>query len=308
MIRICLFALLLLAESMLMAQSQIQLYQGTIPNSRPVPNKEQSVKDEHTIIVSYISVPTLTVFEPPRGKKNGTSVIIVPGGGYAVEAIGHEGFDVARRLNEAGITCFVLKYRLPNDTTMPDKTIGPLQDAQRAIQYVRENAAPYGLDPKKIGIMGFSAGGHLAATAGTHFKKPLISNPLNTSLRPDFMILVYPVISFTDSIGHLGSRENLIGRHPTKEMINLYSNELQVTRETPPSFIVHAKDDNAVKVQNSISFYDALQKKHVPSNLYLYEKGGHGFGLNNTTSNVKWIDLAVDWLRTGGFITLQKLQ
>ncbi len=218
-----------------------------------------------------------------------------------IEAIGHEGYDVAHRLNAAGITCFVLKYRLPDDSIMPYKAIGPLQDAQRAIQYVRENAEAYHINPKKIGIMGFSAGGHLASTEGTHYKKALIPNPLKTSLRPDFMILVYPVINLSDSLMHEGSRNNLLGKNPSKEMIRNYSNDLQVNKETPPAFIVHARDDQAVKVQNSIQFYEALQKHRIPSNLYLYEKGGHGFGMNNPTSAVQWINLAIEWLKIGGF-------
>ncbi|GAC1419237.1 MAG: hypothetical protein NVS1B13_18460 [Flavisolibacter sp.] len=283
-----------------MAQIQIPLYSGTIPNSIIRPSGE-TLANDGIIRISKVSVPTLTVFNPPTEKKNGIAVVICPGGGYVIEAIGHEGYDVARRLNAAGITCFVLKYRLPSDSIMPDKTIGPLQDAQRSIQYVRENAEAYHVNPKKIGIMGFSAGGHLASTEGTHFKKALIANPLKTSLRPDFMILVYPVINLSDSLMNEGSRNNLLGKNPSKEMIRNYSNDLQVNKETPPTFLVHARDDQAVKVQNSIHFYDALQKHRIPSNLYLYEKGGHGFGMNNPTSTVQWINLAIEWLKIGGF-------
>ena len=199
-------------------------------------------------------------------------MVICPGGGYGVLAASHEGADVAKQFNEWGVTAFVLKYRIPDDRIMTDKEIGPLQDAQRAIQWVRENAAKWKVDPSHIGIMGFSAGGHLASTEGTHFTHELIANKKHTSLRPDFMILIYPVISFTDSIGHIGSRENLIGKNPSPEKIIEYSNELQVNANTPPAFLVHAGDDDAVKVQNSLYFYNALQKNHVPAELHVPER------------------------------------
>ena len=292
----------LVIQLMVIAQTEIPLYSGPIPGSIPTVNKEHTETEDNRLIVHNISKPTLTIFEPAKEKKNGAAVIICPGGAYIVEAIGHEGYDVARRLNQSGITCFVLKYRLPDDSTMTNKSIGPLQDAQRAIQFVRENSDQWGIDKKRIGIMGFSAGGHLASTAGTHFDKALIPNPKNTSLRPDFMILVYPVINLTDSLMHEGSRINLLGKNPSQEMIKLYSNDLQVNKNTPPAFLVHARDDDAVKVQNSIHFYNALQKHHIDAQLYFYERGGHGFGLHNPTSNVQWIDLAIEWLRKGRWL------
>jgi len=230
-------------------------------------------------------------------------VIIYPGGGYAIVAGGHEGYDVAKRFNEMGVAAFVVKYRIPDTSTMISKETGPLQDAQRAIQIVRENARVWGIDPHRIGIAGFSAGGHLAATAGTHFEKDYISNPRHTSLRPDFMILVYPVISFTDSIGHIGSRDNLIGVNPTDAKIREYSNELKVTKKTPPSFLVHAKDDDEVNLKNSLMFAKALAKNGVKSQVYLYEKGGHGFGLNNPTSEIKWMDKIESWMKTNGWLS-----
>ncbi|MCY7422821.1 MAG: alpha/beta hydrolase [Chitinophagaceae bacterium] len=278
------------------AQVILPLYEKEIPNSIAGPDEEQSVTEEITRI-SKVSVPTLIMYTPAAGKANGTAVIICPGGGYGILAIDHEGHDVAKKFNEMGVTAFVLKYRLPNDRIMVDRSIGPLQDAQRAIQMVRSNASQWNINPKKIGIMGFSAGGHLASTAGTHFKDPLIENPQKISLRPDFMILIYPVISFTDSLGHMGSRNNLIGKNPSAEQILLYSNELQVTKKTAPTFLVHAKDDGGVKFENSVRFYQALRQKKVPTEIYLYEKGGHGFGLNNKTSNVKWMDVLNDWMR-----------
>jgi acetyl esterase/lipase len=204
-----------------------------------------------------------------------------------------------------GVAAFVLKYRLPSDVTMVNKEIGPLQDAQRAIQLVRQNAGPWGIDTNRVGIMGFSAGGHLASTAGTHFTTPVIDNQSKTSLRPDFMILIYPVISFTDSLAHGGSRDNLIGRSPSREKIRGYSGELQVTGQTPPAFLVHAGNDNTVKVQNSLYFYNALQRNGVPAELHVYPKGGHGFGLHNPTTKDQWIERLQNWMDSNGWLGRQ---
>jgi acetyl esterase/lipase len=223
-------------------------------------------------------------------------VIFFPGGGYTITSSAREGSDVAKVFNDWGIVAILIKYRMPNDTTMLDKSIGPLQDGQQAMITVRENAAKWGIDPNKIGIIGFSAGGHLASTLGTHFKNSLVPNPNNTSLRPDFMILGYPVISFQDSICHMGSRNNLIGKNPTKVQIDFYSNELQVTRETPPSFLVHASDDGAVKVENSIRFYQALVANKIIAEMHIYQAGGHGFGLNNKTTPDNWMERVKNWM------------
>lgn len=281
-----------------MSQKIVPLYTD-IPNSIKTQNTENETHENGgVLIVSNVSVPTLTIFLPTEKKANGTAVIICPGGGYGILAADHEGYAVAKRFNEMGITAFVLKYRIPNDASMPDKSIGPLQDAQRALQLVRKNAQQWHVNPHKIGIMGFSAGGHLASTAGTHFDKAVISNEEHINLRPDFMILIYPVISFTDSIGHIGSRDNLLGKNPGEEKIKYYSNELQVTDKTPPTFLVHSKDDDAVKVNNSIDFAAALTAHGVKNEVYLFEKGGHGYGMNNPTSDVKWMDKLSAWLET----------
>lgn len=278
-------------------QTTIPLYKDSIPNSKPSPDEESSeINKDSILIVSKISRPTLTVYQPAAGKANGCAVIICPGGGYWIEAAGHEGADVARKFADMGVTAFVLKYRIPSDQTMVNKEIGPIQDAQRAIQMVRENASEWGIQKNKIGIMGFSAGGHLASTAGTHFNKEYIANPNRTSLRPDFMILVYPVISFTDSVGHTGSRDQLIGKNPSQEKILEYSNEFHVTNNTPPTYLVHAKDD-PVKVQNSLLFAAALKQHHIPYDMTLYEQGGHGYGMNNKTSSVKWMDQLAAWMK-----------
>ncbi|HVZ56152.1 MAG TPA: alpha/beta hydrolase [Chitinophagaceae bacterium] len=288
---------------MAFSQQVLPLYAGDIPNSRPGPDEEYADTTSGILIVHKISRPTLTLFLPDQEHATGTGVVICPGGGYWIAAAGHEGYDVARRFNEMGVAAFVLKYRIPDSSTQVDPSIGPLQDAQRAMQLVREQAVNWGLHPDRIGIMGFSAGGHLASTVGTHFDHAYIPNPHHISLRPDFMILAYPVISFSDSIGHRGSRDQLIGKHPDRKRIEFFSNELQVTRRTPPCFLVHAKDDTVVPVQNSLDFAAALKKHHVESEVYLYEKGGHGFGMHNPTSPVKWMDLVETWMKGHGWLT-----
>jgi acetyl esterase/lipase len=278
------------------AQQELPLYGNQpIPNLKPGPNLETVDTSANPVRYSYslVSRPTLQVFLPPPGKANGTAVVICPGGGYLHLAFTHEGTDVARMLNDLGIAAFVLKYRLPN---------GPLQDAQRAIQLVRERAGDWGINPARVGIMGFSAGGHLASTAGTHFNQAVIDNPANISLRPDFMILLYPVISFEDSIAHRGSRDNLIGLHPDAALIRKFSNELQVTAQTPPTFLVHAGDDKTVPVANSLHFYEALQANGVPAEMHIYPQGGHGFGMNNPTTTDRWTDRLKNWLLAGGWL------
>jgi acetyl esterase/lipase len=296
-----LFIALFLIAFESMSQQVIKLYEGEIPNSKPSADTEKWVEDG-IMRVSEITRPTLTVFLPPKEKASGAAVIICPGGGYWINAINHEGIDVAKKFNALGVAAFVLKYRIPNEATMVNKEIGPLQDAQRAVQMVRERAAEWNVNPNRIGIMGFSAGGHLASTAGTHFDKSHIDNPKGTSLRPDFMVLIYPVISFRDEVGHSGSRNQLIGTNPAKEKIKLYSNELQVNTTTPPTFLVHASNDEAVKSENSIVFYQALIRNKVPAELHIYQSGGHGFGMNNKTTTDNWMDRLKNWMETNGWL------
>ena len=262
----------------------LPLYSGAVPDSKPSQVKETTTGQGASTSVADVVQPTLTVFMPAREKANGTSVIICPGGGYSRLAIDKEGYAVAQRLNELGVAAFVLKYRLPNDQSQPDKSMAPLLDAQQALRMVRQLAPKYNLNPERIGLMGFSAGGHLAATAGTHFAQPLGPNPGPASVRPAFLVLLYPVISFSDSLMHKGSRDNLIGATPSADHLRLYSNELQVSAQTPPTFLVHAEDDATVPVQNSIVFYQALHRHQVPAEMHLFPKGGHGFGLNNSTT------------------------
>lgn len=278
------------------AQTSFPLYEGAVPNQKQVPDEEtSSINKDGVLILSKVSRPTLTVYQPARQKRNGTAVIICPGGGYWILAAGHEGADVAKRFTEMGITAFVLKYRIPSDQVMMNREIGPLQDAQRAIQVVREQADRWGINPGRVGILGFSAGGHLASTAGTHYQEAVIENPKNTSLRPDFMVLVYPVISFTEAVGHSGSKEQLLGKNAPEEKIRQYSNELQVSPSTPPTFLVHAKDD-PVKVENTLLFADALKQNGVAHRVHLYENGGHGYGMINPKSEVRWMDLVEVWI------------
>lgn len=289
---------------LVISQTIIPLYKDNIPNSKPAKDEEKSEQSNGMLIISKISKPTLSIFLPPKEKANGAAIIIYPGGGYGVVAAGHEGTDIAKKFNEIGVTAFVVKYRIPNSETMVNPEIGPLQDAQQAIKVVREGAKEYNINPNKIGIIGFSAGGHLASTAGTHFDKAVITNTNNTNLRPDFMLLIYPVISFADSIAHIGSRNNLIGKNPSAEKIKEYSNELQVTSKTPPTFLVHASDDDAVKPENSVVFYLALIKNHVDAEMHLYEKGAHGFGLHLKNKNELWMDRCKNWMENHGWLKL----
>ena len=279
----------------LLAQTDIPLYNGSVPNSKPAPNKESSLTRDNVTRISKVSVPTLTIYKPAT--PNGMSVIICPGGGYGILAFDKEGTRVAEEMNKWGITAFVLKYRLPDDTTNIDRSLAPLQDAQQAVRLVRSKATEWGLKKDKIGIMGFSAGGHVASTAATHFnRKADASNKDTLSVRPDFAILIYPVISFDSTITHKGSRNNLVGATASAEQIKLYSNELQVNAKTPPSFLVHAGDDATVPVENSIRYYQACIKYKVPAEMHLYPKGGHGFGMYNKTTTDSWMERLKNWL------------
>ncbi len=251
--------------------------------------------------VKDVTEPKLYTFLPPAGQRNGSSVVICPGGGYRILAIDHEGYAIARWFNKRGITAFVLKYRLPNEEAMDEKAIVPLLDAQQAIRLVRQNAEEWGLDPFKIGIMGFSAGGHLASTVGTHFQKPVGSVEDTTSVRPDFMILGYPVVSMLETTTHGGSRKALLGSDPPLDLVRRFSNELQVTSETPPTFIVHSTDDQAVPVENSLRLYQALVEHSVPSEMHLYESGGHGYGMAEAEEALSsWMNRLSGWLKGRG--------
>ncbi len=293
------FILMIATAAAYSQEKAIPLYPKGVPNSKPTPAAYVEKINESSWI-DHVSVPTLTPYLLSKEKANGAAVIVIPGGGYSGLASAHEGMAIAQEFNKIGVTAFVLKYRLPSDEIMQNKSIGPLQDAQTAIMTVRKRAAEWGIDPNRIGIIGFSAGGHLASTAGTHFDKPVIENN-GISVRPDFMMLIYPVITFGEQ-AHVGSRENLIGKTPSAAQVDLYSNEKQITVNTPPTFLVHAEDDKTVPVQNSLLFYDALLKNGVKAEMHLFQEGGHGFGLNNSKNKGKWFDWATNWLDENGFL------
>ncbi|PTS95404.1 endo-1,4-beta-xylanase [Pedobacter sp. HMWF019] len=267
------------------AQLVLPLYPDTIPGS--------------TVKLSKEDAPTLTLYLPIKEKATGTAVLVIPGGAYGFLAFEEEGIAIGKAFAEKGIAAFVLKYRLPKKETMRDKSYGPLMDAQQAMKVIRSNAVNWNVNPAKVGVIGYSAGGHLASTLGTHFTKSYIPNKDNIGLRPDFMILVYPVISMDDQLTHMGSKINLLGIEPSKEKVDLFSNELQVTKETPPTYLTHCGDDQVVDVNNSIVFYQALQKNGVDAELHLFPKGNHGFTQRLPVS--EWLDPMLGFLKREGF-------
>jgi acetyl esterase/lipase len=284
--------------------AQYQPLYKTIPNNIPTKNQELESSNAGILIIEKVSIPTYQYFRVANDNQKRPCVIICPGGGYAILAAGHEGSDVAKYFNSIGVNALVLKYRIPNNTNQIDKTIAPLQDAQQAILLARTNAGIWGIDENKIGIMGFSAGGHLAASLATHYNDVKIDNPTKVSLRPDFQILIYPVISFGPE-GHEGSRINLIGNandEKTKNAIAYFSSEKQITKEAPPAFLVHSKDDDVVPVANATYYYDNLKALKVSAELYLYEKGGHGYGMKNPTSEIIWTSVMKTWMQKNKII------
>lgn len=267
------------------AQEVTPLYPAGIPNA----TTSDSVYLEKNI-------PKLYRYLPPKEIDRHVGVLVIPGGGYAMIAMGHEGHDVAKVLISKGYTAFVLQYRLPSATIMKDKRIGPLQDSQRAVQFIR-TVYP---DLEQVGVIGFSAGGHLASTLITKFDKSYIDNPQHVSLRPDFAGLIYPVISMKDGITHQGSKVNLLGVNASVKDIERFSSDQQVSDRVCPVFFVHAKDDQAVPIENSYLMQAALYKQHIPNQLFTYEKGGHGFGLVNKTSSANWMDEFLSWVQKLG--------
>ncbi|MFN4144281.1 MAG: alpha/beta hydrolase [Runella sp.] len=292
------------------AQTTIPLWPvGKIPNDLNNSSIQEKVEtgDDGILRISNIKVPALTVYRPTQ--PNGTAVMICPGGGYWIEAAGHEGVDIAKWFNELGITAFVLKYRLPDENLWKNKHEVPLQDAMQGIKIIREQAASYGINPNKIGIIGFSAGGHLASTLSTHWhlaSSPADKSSQNLSIyQPNFAILMYPVIS-AGPYKHAGSFERLLGKTPAPELLDFYSNEKQVSAQTPPTLLVHATDDKAVPVENSMLYYDALRKAGVSASLLVYENGGHGFGLaQKKDGSVRhWPESCKVWLKAMGLTGL----
>ena len=250
-------------------------------------------------------VPTITAYKPDAGTANGAAIVVCPGGGYGALA-DHEGEPVAKWLNALGVTGFVLRYRLGPRYHHPVM----LGDAARALRWVRTHATDYALNPGRVGILGFSAGGHLASTAATHFDdgKPGDADPIEQhSSRPNVAILIYPVITLAPPFTHEGSRRNLLGDNPSAELVRFLSNETQVTKETPPTFLLHTHEDTAVPAENSILFARALRKAGVPVEMHLYEHGAHGVGLGGNDPVLSgWPALCAAWLKGRGFLAAKE--
>jgi acetyl esterase/lipase len=274
---------------------------GKVPNYQKT-NETEKADSTDIVRISKVQNPEIAVFLPSKKIATGQAVVVCPGGGYGILAYNWEGTDIAKWLNSKGIAAIVLKYRLPNSKSNIIPHQSPLMDAQRAIRMVRANAAKWNLKKDRVGIMGFSAGGHLASTTGTHFdegNKKATDSIEKFSSRPDFMVLVYPVITMSKPIMHTGSRNNLIGENPDVQLAKFYSGELQVSKETPPAFLVHATDDKTVPVENSLLFYQALKDKNVLAEMHIYPKGGHGFALAlGIAGTESWTDRCIDWLRS----------
>lgn len=276
----------------------LKLWPGGAPDSNGITVPEEKFDG---VRVRNVSDPEMYVFLPKSEINTGVAVVICPGGGYGMLAMDHEGYDLAVWLAERGVAGIVLKYRLPNGHHLV-----PAGDARRALRMVRAHAKEWGITPEKVGIAGSSAGGHLASTVGTRFDTGNMEAAEvidRQSSRPDFMLLLYPVITFKEEFGHMGSRKNLIGETNDWKMISLYSNELHVTPETPPTFLVLADDDKAVVPRNSVEFYSALKVNGVPAEMHIFQQGGHGFGMrkNNLPAD-RWPELFMDWLKAVKFL------
>ncbi len=282
-----------------MVNAQYNPLYKKIPNYIDAPDEESSAVDG-VLRISNVSIPGYIFFSAGTDVLK-PCVVICPGGGYRILASEHEGTDVAKYFNSIGMHALVLKYRIPSDEHQADKKIAPLQDAQRAVQLVREHAKDWKVDPNKVGIMGFSAGGHLASSLAVHYDDIKIKENSKLSVRPDFQILGYPVISFS-KFSHVGSRKNLLGKDSTESMMNYFSNEMHVNSNTPIAFLVHAKDDKVVPIENSHVYVDALKSNGVEAELFVYETGGHGFGMINKTSPESWINAMKAWLQKNKII------
>ena len=301
---ITLFSIMMFSSAT--GQNQIlPLWEGDPPNYKET--GEETIWDTSDIVrVRNVQKPDIAIFLPSKKNATGEAVVICPGGGYQILAYDWEGSDIASWLNSKGIAAFVLKYRLPGSTNNIVPRLSPLMDAQRALRMVRSNAEKWNLDPGKIGIMGFSAGGHLASTLSTHYDAgdPDSPDPVDrVSCRPDFSILIYPVISFADGVTHQGSKRSLLGENPDPKLVEYYSNELQVTEDTPPAILIHSADDGGVPLQNSLGYYDAIRKYNKQSELHVYPYGGHGYSLAIGRGHLStWPDRVIDWL---GYLDLQ---
>ncbi|TLX72343.1 alpha/beta hydrolase [Labilibacter sediminis] len=287
------------------AQQDLKLWPEGVPGAIEDPSYIESMTDDkgRAYRTVRVSDPTIKVYLPPKEKATGAAVLICPGGGYGLLAYDHEGFEMAQWLNTHGIAGIVLKYRLPSNNIMQDKSVGPLQDAQRAMRLIRHNAEAWNIQTNKIGIIGFSAGGHLASTLSTQYNREVYPTTDTISARPDYSILIYPVISMKDGITHKGSRTNLLGSSPSEEIIHQYSNELQINKQTPIAFLVHSANDRAVPFENSFEYFKALQQNKVKSELHIFEKGGHGYGMNKTKgTHLQWPEMLIKWMKMNKII------
>lgn len=284
-----------------------QLWEQPPAGARSTPAYQESVlyrdNDPAKPRITQVTDPDIEVFLPEAGKTCTAAVLICPGGGYAVLAYDHEGLQVARWFNERGIAAAILKYRLPSSAIMEDPSIGPLQDAQEALRVLRRHAVSWGFPSDKIGVMGFSAGGHLAGSLSTRHAESVYAVADTVSARPDFSILVYGVLSMQPELTHKGSQINLLGVSPSQTAIDRASNELRVNSQTPPSFLIHSQDDGAVPVANSLRYLQALLAHGVPAELHVHEKGGHGYGLGvNPGSPDHWPRDLEAWLKRHGWM------
>jgi acetyl esterase/lipase len=288
-----LYLILSLMTFSLVGQDKIlKVWPDGAPNDNGMTEPEEQYDG---VRVRNVSEAEMYVYLPDEEKNTGAAVVICPGGGYWIEAMDHEGYDIAEWLKSKGVAGIVLKYRLPYGHHEV-----PSSDARQAIRIVRNNAAEWGIDPNKIGIAGSSAGGHLASTVGTRFDYGNSSAQTELekiSSRPDFMLLLYPVITFREEFDHMGSRKNLIGEGTNWEMVEKYSNELHVSPETPPTFLVLSDDDSGVPPRNSVEFYLALKENKIPAEMHIFAEGGHGFGITKHNMPVdQWPGLFYSWL------------
>lgn len=288
-----LFFIMILPFS-LSAQVPLPLYEGAAPYTLKLLDKDQIGEGGR---VTQVAVPELIVYHPDQAKANKMAILICPGGGYGLLAIEHEGHDIAKWYSQRGYVAAVLKYRLPQEELVDNSWEVPLKDAQEGIKMLRKNAEKWNIDPDKVGVLGFSAGGHLASSVSVHGEE---ARGGMLSTRPDFSILVYPVISMDPAITHQGSRKNLLGEKLDTEWEEFYSNEKQVTKATPPAFLAHSWDDKAVPAENSIRYAKALNEQGTKVELHLFEKGGHGYGMGNEANHgnaAGWIEMSDQWIR-----------
>ena len=291
-----LFLFLFSASIFVNGQEVLNLYKdGKIPNSIKTDNTEIIENG----IAKNVSIPQLLVYKPKIENSNKTAVLICPGGGYSVLVMGRA-IEIAEELTKNGATAFVLKYRLPSDKWIKDKSIAPIQDAQMAMQVIREQYKKWDIDPNKVGVMGLSAGGHLAASVSYLYDNNFTGKNQNINLRPDFSLLMYPVITMDTTFAHMGSRTSLLGANPTMIKQELFSLEKNIKSEAPPTLILHANDDKTVPIENSHMLYEALRANKVPVDMHIFSSGAHGFNMGIAKN--RWLSLCIEWLSANDYL------